>query len=392
MSDTTPVLPATVHHIQAAGKDIWLVGTAHVSKQSVEDVAATVAAIQPDSICVELCPARHKSLADPHAWKRMDIFKVIREKKSLFLFAQLILASFYRKLGRELDVQPGAEMLKGVQLAESTGVELVLADRDITLTLKRIWAGLGFWNRMKLLSSFLAGFFEKGTVDAASIETMKQQDQLEAVMHSFEETFPGIKERLIDERDIYLAQKIRSAKGTRVVAVVGAGHCPGIEKQIQRDHDLSPLETIPPSSIWNAILGWGVPLVLFGLFGALLALKGQHAAIDYGIFWFLATGIGAALGTALAFGHPLAILTSLLTAGAGAIIPVLGVGMFAATVQAWVKRPTVNDMERLPEDLESLKGAWNNGVSRIFLVLILANLGSTLGTLLTTLVIAKKLF
>ena len=390
MSD--PILPPTVRHIALDGRDIYLVGTAHVSKQSVADVTATVAAVMPDTICVELCAARHKSLSDPDGWKKMDIFKVIRQKKSLFLFAQLILASFYRRLGRELDVVPGAEMLEGVKLAQSTGAELVLADRDITLTLKRIWAGLGFWNKMKLISSYMASFFEKTEIDATTIENLKQQDQLESVLHSFEESFPGIRERLIDERDIYLAEKIRASKGTRIVAIVGAGHCPGIERHIGTPADLSELETVPRPSIWPTIIGWGIPLLIMALIGALFAKGGAELSVNSGILWAVIVGVLSALGTALAFGHPLAIITSLLTAWIGAILPIVGVGMFAATVQAFVKRPTVSDMENLPADLESVKGAWRNPVSRIFLVLMLANLGSTLGTLISTSILVKRLF
>ena len=112
MTKSDGTLPESVHHVTVDGKDIYLVGTAHVSKKSVEDVSSTVEAVNPDAICVELCAARHRAIVQRDNWKKMNIFKIIKEKKALFLLAQLIMNSFYRRIGEQLGVQPGAEMIE----------------------------------------------------------------------------------------------------------------------------------------------------------------------------------------------------------------------------------------------------------------------------------------
>ena len=206
-------MPPRVTHVKVEDKDVYLVGTAHISKESVEDVRTTVEQVRPDAICVELCKARHQAMTQADNWRKMDIFKIIRQKKAVFLLAQLILSSFYRRLGEKLGVQPGAEMLEGIHLAEQTGATLVLADRDIDVTLKRVWGYLGFWSKLKLAMQILMSILFTEKIDVDMIEQLKKQDQLEAIMAEFAQRFPEIKRRLIDERDTYLAQKIRTAPG-----------------------------------------------------------------------------------------------------------------------------------------------------------------------------------
>ncbi|MBM4029749.1 MAG: TraB family protein, partial [Planctomycetes bacterium] len=258
-------LPSRVAHVKVDDRDIYLVGTAHISKESVEDVRTTIEQVRPDAVCVELCQARHQAMTQADNWRKMDIFKIIRQKKAVFLLAQLIMSSFYRRLGEKLGVQPGAEMLEGVRLAEQTGATLVLADRDIEITLKRVWRYLGFWSKLKLAMQVMMSALVTEKVDADMIEELKQQDQLEAIMAEFAQRFPEIKRRLIDERDTFLAQKIRAAPGTRVVAVVGAGHVEGIKSQIHQDQPLAELMTLPPKSIWPRLVAWGIPLLIVAL-------------------------------------------------------------------------------------------------------------------------------
>ena len=204
-------LPERVSHVKVDGKDVYLVGTAHLSQESVQDVRTTVEQVRPQTICVELCKSRHQAITQADAWSKMDIFKVIRQRKAMFLLAQLIMSSFYRRLGEKLGIQPGAEMIEGIRLAEETKAELVLADRDIEITLKRVWGYLGFWSKLKLAMQLTLGIFVQDEIDADTIEVLKQKDQLEGIMAEFAGKFPEIKKRLIDERDTYLAQKIRNA-------------------------------------------------------------------------------------------------------------------------------------------------------------------------------------
>lgn len=373
-------LPESVRRIEVDGKTVYLIGTAHVSKESVADVRQTIAAVHPDSVCVELCRARYETLSQRDSWQKMDIFKVVRQKKSALLLGQLMMTAFYRKLGRQLGVQPGAEMLEGVNCANETGATLVCADRDIQITLKRVWGNLGAWTKLRLLSELLAGMLMSEQIDEDLIEKIKQKDQLEVLMDEFSSKVPGIKERLIDERDIYLAQKIRQAPGKTIVAVVGAGHCPGIERQIQRDHDLVPLLELPAKSLLPRIVGWGIPLAIVAMIASSFLRNGIAYSVDSIWIWVLVNGVLSALGTALALGHPLTVISAFVAAPITSLNPTVAAGWVAGLVQAVVRKPTVADIERLPQDLGSFKGFWTNPLIRILLVVVLANLGSSIGT------------
>ncbi len=392
MTKSDFTLPASVHHITIEGKNIYLVGTAHVSKKSVEDVSNTIETVNPDAICVELCAARHKAIVQRDNWKQMNIFKIIKEKKAVFLLAQLIMSSFYRRIGEQLGVQPGAEMVEGIKQAEKTGAELVLADRDIEITLKRVWRNLNFFNKLKMASHILATLFVGEKIDESLIEKIKEQDQLETIMETFSESFPEVKKRLIDERDIYLAQKIRSAPGTTVVAVVGAGHVPGIQQHIHKNEPIAPLVEVPPKSILPAILKWAIPALIITLLVAGFFKGGRQHSVESIYIWILVNGILSAVGAAIALAHPLTILATFVAAPITSLNPTIAAGWVSGLVQTWVKKPTVSDLEDLPNAISSVKGFWVNPVSKILLVVVLANLGSSLGTFISGSWIAARLF
>lgn len=391
MNKTQPTLPDTVTYLKANDKNIYLVGTAHVSKQSVDDVKAAVELLKPDSICIELCEARYISMTQNSAWKEMNLFRVIKEKKTIFLLAQLILASFYRKIGEQMGVQPGAEMLEGIKQAESSGAELVVADRNVEITLKRVWGYLGLWSKMKLASHLMMSLFINEEIDDKLIEEMKEQDQLEKMMEGFAEEFPEIKTRLIDERDIYLAQKIRNAPGNTIVAVVGAGHVPGMQNYMDEDIDLAPLMELPPKSILPAILKWAIPALLIGLIAFAVFQGGKTGPSMESVYiWFFVNGILTALGAAIAMAHPITILAAFLAAPFTSLNPMIAAGWVSGLVQAGVKNPTVADLEDLPNATASIKGFWMNPASRILLVVVMANIGSSLGTFIAGSWIAMK--
>lgn len=372
-------LPERVTHVKVEDRDVYLVGTAHISKESVDDVRATIEAIRPDSVCVELCTARHQAMTQMDNWQKMDIFKVIRQRKAVFLLAQLMLSSFYRKLGEKLGAQPGAEMLEGVRAAEQNGAQLVLADRDIEITLKRVWGYLGFWSKLKLAMHFMMGLFVREEIDSDMIEQLKKQDQLEAAMAEFADQYPEIKRRLIDERDTYLAEKIRTAPGRKVVAVVGAGHVDGIKGQIHQAQSLEELMELPRRSLMPVLLKWGVPLIILGLifYGF---TKGAAHGIENIYIWVLVNGIFSAAGAAAALAHPVTVLSAFLAAPLTSLNPLVAAGWIAGIVQALIKRPKVSDLEDLPNAIATWKGFWTNPAIRILLVVALANLGSVAGT------------
>jgi pheromone shutdown-related protein TraB len=392
MKNSDLILPASVSHINSNGKNVYLVGTAHVSKKSVEDVRNTIEAVRPDTVCVELCAARHKAIVQRNDWKQMNIFKVIKEKKALFLLAQLILSSFYRMIGKQLGVQPGAEIIEGILQAEKNGSELVLADRDVEITLKRVWGHLNLWNRLKMAAQILAGLLFVEKIDENMIEDIKKKDQLETILETFTRSFPEVKKRLIDERDIYLAQKIRNAPGTTIVAVVGAGHVPGIKQHIHGHMALEPLIEIPPKSVIPAILKWAIPVLIAALLVAGFFKGGAQHGIESIYIWILVNGVLAALGAAIALAHPLTILASFIGAPLTSLNPMIAAGWVAGLVQAWVKKPTVSDFEELPTAITSLKGFWTNPVCKILLVVVMANLGSSLGTFISGGWITARMF
>ncbi len=392
MDGTNNALPESVTEVALGNRTIYLIGTAHVSKESVKDVKRVVEAVEPDSICIELCEARHRAIVDQDNWKKMNIFKVIREKKSLFLLAQLIMASFYRRMGEKMDVQPGAEMIEGINLAEKTGAELVLADRNIEITLKRVWGHLTLWHKMKMTAQLMMSLFIDEKIDDKMIEEMKNQDQLEHIMETFAEEFPEVKKRLIDERDIYLAQKVRNAPGKKIVAIVGAGHVSGMKEYIHRDMPLEPLMEVPPKSIIPTLLKWAIPILIIAMIVFGMFQGGAERSIESIYIWVLVNGVLAALGAALAFAHPVAIATAFIAAPIASLNPMVATGWVTGLVQAGIKKPTVADMEDLPRATTSVKGFWMNPVSRILLVVALANLGSTLGTFIAGSWIAMRVF
>ncbi|MDD3441088.1 MAG: TraB/GumN family protein [Kiritimatiellae bacterium] len=380
MQEAALSLPSSATTVELEGKLIHIVGTAHVSAKSVQDVRDTVAAVRPDTIAIELCEPRYQGMVKKSAWRETNLFRVVKEGKATFLLAQLAMQSFYRRLGKQLEVEPGAEMMAGAACAEETGARLELIDRRIDITLKRVWRHLGFWQRIKLFGTMAGALFSSGEIGGEDIEALKQQDQLEAMMGEMGKAFPEIKKRLIDERDVYLAQKLRSAPGRRIVAVVGAGHVPGMLRSIREEVSLAELETLPPPSRWSKIWPWLIPAAVVALIAWGFWRGGMERGVDSIAIWIGVNGVLSALGAALVLAHPLAVLAAFVAAPITSLNPTIAAGWVAGLVQAWVRPPAVGDFEALPEAMETLKGFFLNPVVRILLVVVFANLGSSLGT------------
>ena len=260
---------ARLEVIERNEQTIYLLGTAHVSKESVEEVKALVAEVEPEAIAVELCPTRYEALTAADKWKNLDIFKVIREGKLLMLLGNLGLSAYQRRIGKELGVEPGAELIAGVDAAKERQLEPVLIDRDIQTTLKRTWRNVGFFKKLMLLSETLAGAFEGGSdeVDAASVEALKEKENLEDAMGEFAKALPEVKGPLIDERDLYMVSKLQELDAKTVVAVVGAGHVAGMTEHFEDEIDRESLTVIPPASSWTSVLKWLVPAIVLLAFG-----------------------------------------------------------------------------------------------------------------------------
>lgn len=360
-------------------KEIILIGTAHVSKKSAEEVREVIETENPDTVCIELDEQRYQSITDENRWENMDIFKVIKEKKATLLLMNLAISSFQKRMAKQFGVEPGQEMIQGIESAEAVGAELVLADRNIQTTFSRIWRGIGLKGKAMLLTQVIAGIFSQETITEEELEEMKSKDMLDSMLQEMTDYFPGLKKHLVDERDQYLAHHIRHAPGKKIVAVVGAAHVPGIEKEIHKEQNIQALKQSPPKAKWPKHLGWILPLLIVGviIYTASIDLS---ASLDQVISWILWNGSLAALGTLIALGHPLAILTAFIVAPLTSLSPLLAAGWFAGLMQAFLRRPHVKDFEALSSDVQHFKGFWHNKVTRILLIVILANLGSALGT------------
>jgi pheromone shutdown-related protein TraB len=368
-----------ITRIHLDGKEIILIGTAHVSKQSVEQVKEVIDQEQPDSVCIELDEQRYKAIMEGNKWRETDIFKVIKEKKATLLIMNLAISSFQNRLAKQFDTKPGQEMIQGIESAKEIGAELVLADRNIQITFSRIWGNVGFWGKGQLLTSIFYSIFNKDSISEEELEKMKTKDTLNASLAEISEAFPKLKKPLIDERDQYLAQKIKEAPGKKIVAVLGAAHVPGITKEIHNDQDLQALTKTKPKSKTPQIIGWAIPALIVALIAFTFFLN-PSAGMDQAISWILWTGISAAVGAAVALGHPLAILSAFLAAPITTLHPLLAAGWVSGIVQAYIKRPSVADFETLSEDVFSIKGFWRNKFTRVLLVIILTNIGGSLGT------------
>ncbi len=386
-------LPDSVYHITVEGKEFFLLGTAHISRKSVNEVKEVIEAVNPDSVCVELCEGRYKTIMDREQWKKMNIIQVIRKGKAMLLLSSLIMSSFQRSLGEKLGVKPGAEMFEGIKMAKDTGAELVLADRDVQVTLKRTWHQLGLWGKIKMYFQLpFSLFLSSDDIDEKTVDDLKNQDEMENVLFAVAKQFPGLKRALIDERDIYLSQKIREAPGKKIVAVLGAGHLPGVKKEIKKISDLTPLVEIPPPSYVGKFLKWGIPLAILGLFVYGFFMVGAQHSVESIYLWVLINGILAALGALIAFGHPITVFSAFVAAPLTSLNPMIAAGWVSGLVQAWVKKPTVANLESLHDEITTVKGFWTNPVTRILLVVVLSNVGSSLGTLISGSLIASRLF
>ncbi|GAE36967.1 TraB/GumN family protein [Halalkalibacter akibai] len=362
-------------------KEFVLIGTAHVSKKSAEQVKAVIEFEQPDSVCIELDEQRYQSVLDGNKWREMDIFKVIKEKKATLLLMNLLISSFQKRMAKQFGIKPGQEMIQGIESAKEVGAELVLADRNIQITFARIWHGIGLSGRAKLLMQIVYSVFNKEEISEEELEKLKSQDMLHTMLDEMTQSFPKLKVPLIDERDQYLAQKIKDAPGKKIVAVLGAAHVPGIKEEIKKDHNLEQLSKRPPKSKAPKIIAWAIPLLILGIIGYSFWAN-PEVGVNLTMSWMIWNALFAGIGAAIAFGHPLTILSAILIAPFSSLYPLLAAGWVAGLVEAYFRRPKVADFENLSTDVYNIKGFWSNKVTRILLIVVLTNLGSTLGTII----------
>lgn len=372
--------------VERDGVTYTLLGTAHVSKESVAAVEAALASEAFDVIAVELDPARHRALTDPNALAKLDLVQAIKSGKAGLLAANLALAAYQRRLSEQLGVEPGAELKAAAVGATARGLPMVLIDRDIGLTFKRAWGRLGFWKRSMLGAGLFTSLIVDEKVEDDAIEKLKQGDVLEASFAEFAGQSPELFEAVIAERDRYMAAKLREAgtahPGQHVLAVVGAGHLAGLKAALETgtatpSAQIADLETVPKDE--------GLPwftIVLVGLLLGGFAWGWHQGGIETGgmvlLHWAVITAAGGALGCLAAGGHPLSLLAAALASPITPLHPALGSGTVSALVEAWVRKPDYGDFLALRDDTRTLGGWWKNRVARTLLNFFLTSLGTAL--------------
>ncbi|MFN2355074.1 MAG: TraB/GumN family protein [Desulfopila sp.] len=392
--DTTQIdYPEDVHIVRRNNQTIFLIGTAHISQKSVDLVEATIAQEMPDAVCIELDDKRYNALTQKKRWETLDLKEVIRKKQLSTLLINMLMASYQKKLGNKLGVTPGAELIAAARTAQQHDIPVVLCDRDVRITLRRAWKSTSFFKKGYLFAALLGSFFDRTEVDEEKLSELKKKDVLEELMDEMGDTLPDVKRVLIDERDIYLAEKIRSCKAEKIVAVVGAGHVGGILKHLDIDNSntMQEISSIPPVSQVFKTLGWTIPLIIIGSIVAIGVKKGASVAGANLLYWILANGIPSAGGALLAMAHPLTTIGAFAAAPVTSLTPVIGAGYVTAFIQVMTCPPVVKEFETVADDMSHLTMWWKNKLLRVFLVFILTGLGSALGTWIGGYEIVKNL-
>ncbi len=383
--------------INLNGRTITLVGTAHISKESIAEVGETIRRLRPDCTAIELDEKRAESLQDHNRYRQLDIIKVLKRHEGFLLLANLVLSSFQRRMGQNVGVRPGDEMLAAMNVSEELGIPTVMADRPVQVTLKRAWNRNTLWGKCKLLSSLLASAFSKEEISGEQIEEIKKSSEMDAMLAELSDYMPVIKEVLIDERDRYLAAKIWDSQGDNIVAVLGAGHIAGVEAHLNRmaagkeTTDVAQISEIPPKSAGAKIISWIIPVLIIGLIAAGFIYGGSRTGGKMVLSWILWNSVPAAVMSLAAGAHPLTIITAFAGAPLTSLCPFIGIGFLTAAVQAFCVKPKVSDMETIQDDVSSVKGFYRNRILRILLIFILSSLGSSLGTFIGGADIIKSL-
>ncbi len=384
---SSPTFPANeydkdVHLIHHEDKTILLVGTAHVSQESVNLVKLIIENEKPDCVCLELDDKRYQALTQKKQWQALDLKAIIKNKQLSTLLVSLMMSSYQKRLGGKLGVMPGSELLMAAETAKKLQIPVSLCDRDVRVTLRRAWKSTTFFKKGYLLTSLLASLFDKSDISEEKLEELKEKDILIEMMDEMGETLPDLKRVLIDERDIFLAEKIKASPGKNIIAVVGAGHVAGMLKVFTTDNKkrIDQITKIPNVSKSFKVIGWAIPVLIIGSLVIIGSQKGAGVAGENLLFWILANGIPAAIGALLALAHPYTIISAFASAPVTSLTPVIGAGYVTAFIQVLSSPPVVKEFETAGDDISTFKGWWKNRLLRVFLVFLLTGLGSAVGT------------
>ena len=370
----------------ADGKEITLIGTAHVSQDSVDEVARTIDEIGPDRICVELDEGRYRSRTEVQGWENLNIKTILKENKGFLMLANMALSSYQKKLGTQMGVSPGDEIMRAANLATERNIPLSLCDREIQVTFKRAWRLSNMWNKLKLISSLLTAVFSKEEISNEELERLKETNVLQSMLDDMAKELPTVKRVLIDERDQYLASKIYSSPGNRLVAVVGAGHAPGLVAHMEKldrkevSDDVTSISSVPAPSKAGPIISWAIVIALVGIIALGFIRSGWDQGIEMFLYWFGLNASLTGLAAILSLAHPVTIILSMLAAPVTALSPTLGVGMVAGIVEASMRKPRVKDFEHVSDDIMTFKGWFSNRIIHALLIFMTTSIFASIGT------------
>jgi pheromone shutdown-related protein TraB len=386
--------------VQVAGSAITLLGTAHVSRASAEKVEELLATGDYHAVAVELCPSRLNALIDPDAMARMDLFAVIRGGRVYMVVASLALSAYQQRLADQFGMEPGAEQRVAIRLARECHLPVLLVDREIGVTLRRVAANLPWWKRLGLFSGLLASMLTRSSVDEGEIERLKEGDVLETTFAEFAEDRQDLFVPLIEERDRYIAARLREEvvrEGhENILAVLGAGHLKGVvrylgETERNPGEEIAELERVPAPTRWPKLIPWLiVALILAGF--AYGFVRSPQLGWGLVLDWVLINGGLSALGAFVAAAHPLTVAAAFVAAPLTSLNPTVGAGMVTGAIELYLRKPSVGDFGRLRQDTAEIRGWWRNRVSRVLLVFLLSTLGSAIGTYVAGFRIAGRLF
>ncbi len=394
MSQNEPLVTISVGDSQ-----ITLLGTAHVSRASADKVKELLSSDNYDAVAVELCPSRYNAILDPDALAKMDLFSVIREGKASMVAANLALGAYQQRIAEQFDIEPGAEQRVAIDYALQKHRPVLLIDREIGVTLKRVLHNVSWWKRFGLFAGLIGSLFAKDEVSEEEIEGLKEGDMLEHTFAEFAEDRQDLFLPLIDERDRYMAARLLEEVGAHshehVLAVVGAGHMKGIATYLEKEGAdpevvVAELDQLPKPKRWPKLIPWLIVAAVFVGFGIGFARSpelGWSLVFD----WVLINGTLSALGALIAAAHPLTVITAFVAAPITSLNPTVGAGMVTAAVEIYLRKPQVGDFSRLRHDTTQLKGWWHNRVSRTLLVFLFSTLGSAVGTYLAGFRIVDRL-
>ena len=361
--------------------DLRLLGTAHVSSESVDLVRSQIEEWGPDLVAVELCPSRMAALTKPESLESEDLLKIIKEGRSAMILLQSALAAQQRRMGVSSGEKPGAELLAAVNAANDSSVPVEMIDRDVVVTLRRAWKKMGFFEKLRVLNALL---WEEDDEDVSIDEVLGDSDLLSSMMEEAREIAPGAGEVLIDERDSFLAGRIHQIRGKgRVLAVIGAGHIKGVvnnlgEPAIETTSRLAELSKEPPKSIWPRILMSAIPIFLLGAVSWMAANGEMGDLKQTAKTWLILNAVLAGAGVLIARGHPLSILVGAIASPITSLNPTLAAGWFAGYTQLKVASPTGKDAQDFLV-LDEVSLFWKNRVGRVLMVTAMGNLGSMAG-------------